>query len=95
MSEDISLLALTASAERVRKQIKEMIPKDSEEQKRGKAERLPAEVKGGVMYGGGALAKKVSELVNEMKIGQVCDVLNGSISSLMENIVDLDCGAIS
>ncbi|KAJ6191373.1 hypothetical protein N7519_001394 [Penicillium mononematosum] len=46
-----------------------MIPGDSGEQKSGKADRLPTKIKGGAIYGGDILAKKVSELIHEMKIG--------------------------
>jgi hypothetical protein len=71
MGEQILPLALTVSAETIRKEIRNMIP-ESEQRKPGKAERLPTSIKGGVMYGGSDLAKKVSELIKEMKIGQVC-----------------------
>ncbi|KAJ5561797.1 hypothetical protein N7535_003741 [Penicillium sp. DV-2018c] len=70
MGEDILSSTLTVPAEKIRNEIKAMIPLDSEEGKTGKAERLPTQIKGGVMYGGDNLAKKVSELMKEMKLGR-------------------------
>lgn len=70
MSSKHTPIPLSTAAERIRNQIKEMIPetgaKDSGKQDSEKAERLPAEIKGGVMYGGSLLAKRISDLVNEM-----------------------------
>lgn len=82
MSGELTPFALTSAAERIRKQIKEMIPGDSDEQKSGKAERLPTEIKGSVVYGGDPLAKRVSELISEMNIGKVCDVVSDFVASL-------------
>lgn len=75
MGEQVSPLALTVSAETIRKEIKDMITEESEQRKPGKAEKLPTPIKGGVMYGGNGLAKKVSELIKEMKIGKVRNFL--------------------
>lgn len=94
MGEQVLPLALTVSAEIIRKEIKDMIPEESEQRKPGKAERLPTPIKGGVMYGGSGLAKKVSELIKEMKIGQVRNFLHAFFSA-DKKIVDLDRGAIS
>lgn len=94
MGEQILPLGLTVSAETIRKEIKDMIPEESEQRKPGKAERLPTPIKGGVMYGGSVLAKKVSELIKEMKIGQVRNSTFAFFSAHTK-IVDLDCGAIS
>lgn len=70
MSGKLTPIPLSTAAERIRNQIKEMIPEtgagDLGEQKSEKAERLPTEIKGGVMYGGSLLAKKISDLVNEL-----------------------------
>lgn len=70
MSGKLTPIPLSPAAERIRNQIKEMIPETSAgdlgEQKSEKAERLETGSGGGVMYGGNLLAKRISELVNQM-----------------------------
>lgn len=78
MSEQYTSFALSSVAERIRKQIKEMLPRTgaegSDEEKPEKAQKLPNKIEGGVMYGGNILLKRVLELVKEMgsaNIGKV------------------------
>ena len=92
MDKGILSLPLAVTAEIIRKEIKAIIPKDSEEGKPGKAERLPTRIKGSVMYGGDNLARKVSELIKEMKIGKVRNFTRLFFFA-HTNIVDLDYGA--
>lgn len=70
MSGKLTPTLLSPAAERIRNQIKEMIPETSAgdlgEQKSEKAERLETGSGGGVMYGGALLAKRISELVNQL-----------------------------
>ncbi|KAF4763391.1 hypothetical protein HAV15_001186 [Penicillium sp. str.  len=70
MSEQYTSFALSSVAERIRKQIKEMLPRTgaegSDEEKPEKAQKLPNKIEGGVMYGGNILLKRVLELVKEM-----------------------------
>ena len=57
-----------------------MIPEtgagDPGEQKSRKAERLPTEIKGGMMYGGSLLAKRISDLVSEINPTNINEVSN-------------------
>jgi hypothetical protein len=82
MSENIVPSNFAAPAELIRKQIQEVIHGDVDEQKSGKADGLPTKIKGGAIYGGDVLARKFSELIHEMKIGDVRDVPHGLISFL-------------
>ncbi|CAI7596891.1 unnamed protein product [Penicillium manginii] len=70
MNENTTILPLTQNGERIRCEIKSMIPGGPGESRQGKAERLAPDIKGAIMYGGDELATKVSELIKEMKIGK-------------------------
>lgn len=72
MNEDFTILPLTQNGEKIRCEIKSMIPEGPGESKPGKAERLEPEIKGAIMYGGNELGTKASELIKEMDIGKVC-----------------------
>lgn len=80
MSGKLIPIPLSPAAERIRNQIKEMIPEtgagDPGEQKSRKAERLPTEIKGGMMYGGSLLAKRISDLVSELNPTNINEVSN-------------------
>lgn len=94
MGADIMSSGLTESAEKIRREIKAMIPEDSEEGNLGKAETPPTTIDDGdVMYGGHNLAKKVSELMKVMEIDKVRNYLH-LLFSAHTSIVDLDCGTI-
>lgn len=87
MSSTLTPIRLPLVAERIRKQIKAMIPEattgDSGEQLSEQAERLPTEIEGGIMYGGSLLAKRISELVRAMgttDIGKVGENSHGLVT---------------
>lgn len=86
MSEQYTSFELSSVAERIRKQIKEMLPgpgaEGSDEEQPEKAQKLPNKIKGGVMYGGHILLKRVLELVKEMGSANIGKV-NGAIIRLI------------
>ena len=64
---------LTPEAEKIREQIKQMIPETTRGGCDGldKVDRLQSQ-DGRIMYGGSLLASKVSSLLRILDIGQVC-----------------------
>lgn len=77
MGDTITQICLPPNAEVTRKRIKWMLPEagvgdsSGQESEKEKAERLPTQIKGGVMYGGPVLAKRISDLVKEMGLEDI------------------------
>lgn len=94
MNENTTILPLDQECERIRCQIKSMIPGEPGEPKEGKAKRLAANIKDAIMYGGEELATKVSELIKAMNIGKVCYFYRAFVLT-HKYIVDLDFSAVS
>ena len=86
MSEQYTSFELSAVAERIRKQIKDMLPETgaggSDEEKPDKAQKLPIKIEGGVMYGGNILLKRIIELVKEIGSANIGKV-NGAVIRLI------------
>lgn len=103
MSNELIITPLSLVAKEIREQIKRMIPETStgvsSEEQSEQADRRPIEIRGGILYGGKLLAKKISELVTAMSptdIDKVGDCLASLVAwfCLQQTGLEMDSGAL-